>query len=33
LEITSITPGTFGNQTYVEGTETLSSSCITCPIP
>jgi hypothetical protein len=33
LEITSITPGSFGSQTYVEGVETLSSSCTTCPIP
>lgn len=32
LEITSITPGLFGSQTYVEGVETLSSSCTTCPI-
>lgn len=33
LEITSITPGSFGSQTYVEGVETLSASCTTCPIP
>ncbi len=33
LEITSIAPGSFGSQTYVEGVETLSSSCTTCPIP
>jgi hypothetical protein len=33
LEILSITPGSFGSQTYVEGVETLSSSCTTCPIP
>jgi hypothetical protein len=33
LEITSITPGSFGSQTYIEGVETLSSSCTTCPIP
>ncbi len=31
LEIDTITPGSFGNQTYVEGTENLSSSCTTCP--
>ena len=33
LEILSIAPGSFGGQTYVEGVETLSSSCTTCPIP
>ena len=33
LEILLITPGSFGSQTYVEGVETLSSSCTTCPIP
>lgn len=33
LEITAIAPGSFGSQTYVEGVETLSSSCTTCPIP
>jgi len=33
LEITSIAPGSFGSQTYVEGVETLSASCTTCPIP
>lgn len=32
LEITSITPGSFGSQTYVEGVETLSPSCTTCPV-
>jgi len=33
LEITAIAPGSFGSQTYVEGVETLSASCTTCPIP
>ena len=33
LEITSITPGSFGGQTYFENTETLSTSCEVCPIP
>jgi hypothetical protein len=33
LEITSITPGSFDNQTYVEGVETLADVCTTCPIP
>lgn len=33
LEITSITPGSFGSQTYFENTETLSTVCTTCPIP
>jgi len=33
LEITSITPGSFGGQTYFENTETLSTVCTTCPIP
>jgi hypothetical protein len=33
LEITTITPGSFGSQTYVEGVETLSASCTACPIP
>ena len=33
LEITSITPGSFGGQTYFENTETLSTSCEACPIP
>ncbi len=32
LEITAIAPGSFGNQTYVEGVETLSASCTTCPV-
>lgn len=33
LEITSITPGSFGGQTYFENTETLSTECDVCPIP
>lgn len=33
LEITAITPASFGSQTYVEGTETLATVCTTCPIP
>lgn len=33
LEIIAIAPGSFGSQTYVEGVETLSASCTTCPIP
>jgi len=33
ITIDLITPGSFGNQTYVSGSETLSSSCTSCPIP
>jgi hypothetical protein len=33
LEITSITPGSFGGQTYFENIETLSTECDVCPIP
>lgn len=33
LQITSITPGSFGGQTYVVGVETLSPACTVCPIP
>ncbi len=32
ITIDSVTPGLFGNQTYVSGTASLSSSCTTCPV-
>jgi hypothetical protein len=33
LEITAITPGSFGGQTYTEGTEVIDDVCTTCPAP